>query len=153
MAIKDILKVNRKTFFAPFDWFGYRQVKETTLWIWATVRGLFFIPAEPARKETFEEAKVRLRLTEEDIKETEKDYYFYALLFLGCAIVAFIGGFILLVKFKTLSGFILALATTGIFLSQAFRNHFLYFQIHMRKLGCTYEEWKRFTLKSFGANK
>lgn len=141
MAIKDIFKVSRKTFFNPTDWIGYNELKTQNLTIWDTVRGLFY-PPKPRREESFENAVTRLHLKEEDIKEAEQDYFYFAVGFLILSILSVLISIAVGILYQTIAGFILGLAMGLLFLGQAFRNHFFYFQIKNRKLGCTLEDWK-----------
>ena len=142
MAIKDIFKLSRKTFFDPAGWLGYESVKDTTVTIWAILKGLFVSPT-PERKETFAEAMQRLGLTEADVEKAETRYLLVAFFFLILGSLAFAVSFYYLLHHGTVSGFLLALATAAILFSQAFRYHFWYFQTKYRKLGCTFEEWRR----------
>lgn len=145
MAVKDIFKISRKTFFNPSGWLGYNELKAYNKIIWANVKGLF-IPAKPDRTETFEEAMQRLDLTEGNIQQTAKQYLIYAIFFVIIAGIAFATGFFLLIAYGTFSGWMLATASTAILLTQAFRFHFWHFQIKHRKLGCTFDEWWRGTV-------
>lgn len=143
MAVKDIFKVNRKTFFNPRAWLNYDALKQQTRLVYDIGRDVLTPETAPARKETFEEALVRLNLTEDDIKETSENYLFYSVLFLGCSLVVFAASFVMLFYYNTISGWLIALAITALLLTQAFRFNFWHFQIKYRKLGCTFEEWKR----------
>lgn len=140
MALKDIFKISRRTFFNPAGWIGYESVRGTTVSIWDNIRSLFF-PAGPERTETFEESVQRQALTEDDLRITQSRYLLFAYLFLSLGLLAFIFSFYYLVHFKTFAGFLLAIATAALFLSQAIRYHFWFFQIKNRKLGCTFQEW------------
>ncbi len=142
MAYKDIVKVSRKTFFNPSGWFGYAMFMDQLKTSWQIVKGLFVV-ATPERKETFEEAMQRFQVTDENVNETAKNYLFYSLAFLALGSASFIYAFYLLILRGTLTGWLLAMAVVALFLSQAFRFNFWYFQIKHRKLGCTFEEWWR----------
>jgi intracellular multiplication protein IcmV len=140
MPIKDVFKVSRKTFFSPSAWLGVTQVKSSSRTIWDILRSLF-IPVTSQRKETFEMAMKRFNLTQASLASTSQSYFLYALIFLFLAVFSFLFSFYLLMFHKTLAGFLLGLACAALFLSQAFRYHFWYFQIKHRKLGCTFDEW------------
>ncbi len=144
MAVKDVVKVSRKTFFNPSGWLGYTALKTNSQFVWQTLRQLMTAPEStlPAETtETFEEALQRYNLTPEAVKEIEKDYLFYAGLFLFLGIFSILVGLYFLFFERTIVGFLLSLAVTMLFGSQAFRYHFWYFQIKQRKLGCTLNEW------------
>jgi intracellular multiplication protein IcmV len=142
MAIKDIFKVSRKTFFNPTAWLGLSTILGTFKNSWRIIRALFIVPTVK-HAETFEQAAVRLNLTEADIKESEQRFLLFALLFLVLGCGAFVYGFYLLFEHGTVSGLLLALAVAGLLLTQAFRFHFWFFQIKYRKLGCTFQEWRQ----------
>lgn len=144
MALKDIVKVNRKTFFNPSAWLGYDFLKAQTLYLYGFMKNVIVRPdITPEREESFDEAVKRLNLTEQSINETKQSYFVYAMGFLVLALMTFLFGFYLLFAQGTWAGWILSLAVTALLLSQAFRFHFWYFQIKYRKLGCTFEEWKQ----------
>src|SRR3990167_4307748 len=86
-----------------------------------------FIPKKSTYTETFEEAKERIHLTDEDLEKRishfRKIQYFF--LFLK----------------KSFQNTISCLAISGISFSQLFRYNFWIFQIKKRKLGCTFQEW------------
>lgn len=141
MAIRDILRVNRKTFFNPRGWLGYDYLKAQTLDIWGILRGLFVTPI-PERSETYSEALKRLHLSDEAVQETGQTYFTYSLIFFVLGSATFVFGWILLFYFGTIFGWFLSLPAAALFLAQAFRFNFWYFQIKHRKLGCTFAEWK-----------
>ncbi len=143
MAIKEALKVSRKTFFDPRGWFNYDALKEQTSTVWSISKGVLNPkPAQPEVKETFDGAMQRLHVKEEDLKDIGFTYLFFAGLFVvfGLSLLGF--GIYLLIS-KYYAGSILAIAFTAFLLSQAFKYHFWYFQVKNRKLGCTFEEWRR----------
>lgn len=142
MAVKDIFKVSRKTFFNPRAWLDYDGLKSQTTMLWGTLKRVFTL-AKPERQETYEEAMQRFGLSEAEAQERGQLYLAYAYFFLLFATSSIISGFYLLFHHKTISGWLLAIAVTALFLSQAFRYHFWYFQIKHRKLGCTLQEWRQ----------
>lgn len=147
MAVKDVFKVDRKTFFNPQAWIGYDFLKDQNLDMFGIVKRLFYT-AKPQREENFNQAMERLGLNENDLKEVQKDNYFYAWMFLLLAGSSLFLSFYMLVQHGSLSGLILGLAVMILFLAQAFRYHFWYFQIKHRKLGCTFEEWRHGKIQS-----
>jgi len=150
MAVKDVVKVSRKTFFNPRAWLGYDTLKESTQGFFTIMRGVFGRRTfEPGEKETFSEATARLNLTENDLKDLQLTYFSYALLFLLIAL-GVLGYSIWLIIHLYLSAFILSFALIALLLSQAFRFHFWYFQIKHRKLGCTLNEWLKGKLQEGG---
>jgi intracellular multiplication protein IcmV len=142
MAIKDIFKVSRKTFFNPSGWLGYNEVKGSIQTSWDLMKGMFIIP-EPTYKETFEEALIRQGVTDEEAQRRGNDFLTYAIVFLALSVTTFCFSFYILIIERTFAGCLLGMAVTALFAAQAFRFHFWYFQIKKRKLGCTFEEWKQ----------
>lgn len=140
--VTDALKVNRKTFFNPSGWVGYESIKAQTQGVWVSLKGIFF-PPKAGRQETFEQAQNRLHLSEADIQSKAAAFLNYSYAFILLAICTFIVSFFYLFTYHTFAGWLLGLAVATLFASQAFRFHFWYFQMKHRKLGCTFEEWKR----------
>lgn len=142
MAIWQIFKVNRKTFFNPKAWLDVDQFKESNRTIVDSVRGLFTTET-PERTETFEEAMVRLGLSEHDIDDARQNYQAFTWFFVALGVCVIIFGFYLLFFHHTISGFCLAMSAAALFFGQAYRYSFWHFQIKNKKLGCTFEEWRR----------
>jgi intracellular multiplication protein IcmV len=153
MALKDALKVTRKTFFNPKGWLGFDTLKESSQGFTGIMRGVFGQrpPAAEGEPETFNEAMTRLGLTEEDIHRLQFTYFSYALLFflMALGVIAYT---IWLLIHLYLYSFIIGVAIVGLLLAQTFRFHFLYFQIKHRKLGCTFEEWKSGKIQNKGVD-
>lgn len=141
MAIRDIFKISRKTFFDPRSWMGVDLIKQHHQTLWRSIRRLFN-PPKPHREETFDEAMKRLHLEPQDIKIMIKKYRFFAIFFLSLAFLCFLYAFYLLIKFYTVTGFLLALATTALFLGQSFRYDFWGYQLKHRRLGVSFSQWK-----------
>jgi intracellular multiplication protein IcmV len=146
MAIKDIFKVSRKTFFDPSAWLGYPRIKSSFQASWDLMKGLFIVP-KAKRKETFAQALTRFKLTPKETKKLATEYFSYAIFFVVLSAATVIYSFYLLIVPHTFSGCLLGIAVSVLLLSQAFRYHFWYFQIKHQKLGCTFDEWLE---KTFG---
>lgn len=142
MAIRDIFKLNRKTFLNPSGWLDIDTLRAQNRTLLDSLKALF-IPPTPDREETFEEACVRLNINEADVQEMIKNYRFYAFLYLFFAILAIAYTIYLLIYHRTWTGLLLGFATAALFLSQTFRFDFWAFQLKSRRLGVTFEEWKR----------
>ncbi len=140
MAVKDVFKVSRKTFFDPRAWLGYDRLKATTGVTWNIIKGIF-VSEKPINSESFVEATTRLGLTPNDVKQLTEKYKAFAYIFMAFAIVSFCAGIYFLIHHQTLSGCLLGLAVTAFFLAQWFRYSFWHFQLANHKLGCTFNEW------------
>jgi intracellular multiplication protein IcmV len=141
MALKDIFKVSGKTFFNPTGWVGYSEVKTHTNVIWSIVRGLFVPSITTVHAETFDEALKRMDLTEEEVAQRSETYLNYALFFITLCVLLVIYAFYLAIVHRTVAGFALGIVSAGLFAAQAFKYHFWYSQIKLRKLGLTYQQW------------
>lgn len=140
MAIKDIFKISRKTFFDPGAWLGLNQLISYTHVITSTLKTTF-TPDKATHTETFEQALGRLKVTAEDLHHISTRYRGYALFFAALSFISFVIGFYYLFAYHTVSGWFLAMAVAMLFGANAFRYDFWYFQITHRKLGCTVAEW------------
>lgn len=143
--IRKALKITRKTFFDPKGWLDWNFLKTETTSLYGAARTTFEIPKE-GQAETFDEAMIRLGLTDADVQRIYSRYRKFAFFFLFLSVILFMYGFFLLFSLGPFSGWILALAVCALFLSQAFRFDFWAFQIRNHKLGATIDEWKRFYL-------
>jgi intracellular multiplication protein IcmV len=144
MAVKDVFKVSRKTFFNPSAWLGSKEIMAYNRIIIGSIKGLFS-PAKPQRVETFEAAMQRLKLTEADIQQTARQYFLFVMLFVILSMTAFIVSFYYLFHHGTFAGWLLAMSVAILFASQAFRYDFWRFQMTQRRLGCTFKEWRQAT--------
>lgn len=140
MAIRDLFKLSRKTFINPGGWLDFQGLKEQNATIFSVLKSLF-VTAPPAREETYEQARERLGLTEEDTQASASLYRTYALFFGLIGLVVFLYSFYLLFT-KVLMGFLLGLCVAGLFFAFAFKYDFWSFQIRQRKLGATFKDWK-----------
>lgn len=151
MAIRDVFKVSWKTFFNPAGWLDYDGLKNQNRTMYSILKSMFSKEV-PARQETFEQAKERLGLTDDDVKHIETNYRIYAIIFLVIGIIIFAYAFFLLFRYFTLTGWLLGLAASAYSLSLAFKFDFWSFQIRQRKLGATFSEWKRSVLGDKGTS-
>ncbi len=126
-------------------WMGVSDIKKTTSNIAALAKAIF-VPERAQRKESFKQAVNRLHLTEANIKSREKQTLTLAIIFavLGLLLLFYAG---YLAQEAHFFGALFGLIVACIAFAQAFYNHFWYFQIKHRKLGCSVREWWRFLLK------
>lgn len=145
MAIRDIFKISRKTFFDPAGWLDYESLKYQNQTIWVVLKNLFTRP-RPQREETFNAAMKRLKLSEEDVQYGAKNYRLFAIGFFLIGLLVFFYSFYLLFRHVTFFGWILGLAVSALFLAQAFKYDFWSLQMRRRKLGLTFADWKKSVL-------
>ncbi len=98
------------------------------------------VPAKAQRKESFQEALIRLGLTEQDLIQRKKEFFRLVVVYtiIGLTIVMY--GIYMAVNQHFAAGLISICLSLFAF-GQAFRFHFWLFQIQHRKLGCTVSEW------------
>ncbi|MDF2868096.1 MAG: icmV [Gammaproteobacteria bacterium] len=138
MIIRGIKKVVKP--FVDFPkWMGLKDVKVNASMLFSNVKAIFTYN-KTNRTETFENAVVRLGLTEKDLVERSQQYKYTAMVYLGLALVTLAYAVFLLIGQHYLGG-LPAACIAMLFLVFAFRNHFWFFQIRRRKLGCTVKEW------------
>lgn len=122
------------------EWFG----TDTIVSNFHNIRDNFkstFTQQQAELSETFEEALVRLNLTEEDINHRRIEFRRLFIIFSIIAVVIFIYSIIIAVLRNNIGGFFMGFAITLYALSHAFKYHFWLYQINKRKLGCTVREW------------
>lgn len=122
-------------------WIDFDRLKSFTLYLGNGFKKMF-IPQQGGGGETFEEAMLRLNISEKDLQERKSALYRLSLLM--CAAAIFIFGYAIYhVMYGSYKAVVISLVVMLIALVLAFRYHFWYFQIKERKLGCTMQEWYR----------
>jgi intracellular multiplication protein IcmV len=101
---------------------------------------------EPGAPETFQEAVKRLKLTEEDIVERQRNFVYQCLIYFGVGLGIIAYGIILAFE-GSVMGVIMSILVSFVAFANAFRAHFWYFQTKHRKLGCTLQEWLNSSVK------
>ena len=120
-------------------WMGVKQIKAAGANIKDTAKSLLDQP-KSTRTETFEQAVARLGLDEQTLKQRQQTFLRMAMFYAAIALGLFGYAIYLLVGANFLAG-IMSLVLSLLALTLAFRQHFWYFQIKQRKLGCTVKEW------------
>lgn len=141
MSFFGFMKGTWKTF-GPSGYLSgeYQDVKNQSKTIWGTLKGLFIKP-RPENQESFEQAMQRLKLSIEDADNIANRYRRYALIFLLFGVILFTYAFYLLFEYFSVTGWLLALAATTLCLAYAFNYDFWSYQIRIRKLGVSFNEW------------
>lgn len=130
-------------------WMNLNQLSNTAKTIVGTIKDLKTERQAPIRKETFEEARKRLNLSEEDLQERMKFCFRLSIIYLLVGLLFFAYTIYLIMHLSI--GFILALLITALMFAFSFQQHFWYFQIKTRQLGATVKEWRNFLFR--GAKK
>ncbi len=126
------------------SWMGWRQISVTGAGIKETAKELLKTP-QAKHQETFEQAVQRLHLTEADLQQRMRTFKQLILFYALIAIALFIYTIYLLIG-SHLAAALLSFILTVLALALAFRQHFWYYQMQHRKLGCTIKEWFKGTL-------
>lgn len=134
-----------KTFLDVPAWLGFSQLKQGTFSLASNLQQLF-IPRTSGRSETFEEARTRLKLTEQEIQQRARFFRYQIFIFMGVGIACLFYVIFLFIYQYLLAG-VVAFFVCGLFFVKAFAAHFWYMQIKRRKLGCTLKEWVDYLCK------
>lgn len=120
-------------------WMSYDYVKGTTQRTMDVVRDTF-TPEYAEFQETFEEALVRMNLTEQDLADRVREFTFMCRfnLLLTLLVLSYT---VYMALFGSFIASLIALCLSFWCAVQAFRYHFWVFQIRQRRLGCTFKEW------------
>lgn len=151
MAVRDVFKVSRKTFFNPRAWLNYDDFKNQNRLLWGMVKDVTTVPeAAPRTDETFEEAMARHGMSEADVNVSSQNYRRFALFFAFLGSLAFIYAFFILFGYHTISGWVLAMCVSALLFTQAFKYDFWSLQMRRRKLDLTFDDWKNAILGKKG---
>lgn len=121
------------------SWADWDRMKAFTLYLYEGFKRMF-IPQKVEGGESFEAAKKRLNLSDNDLLARQKGLLRLSIAMVVIAFLLFSYTIYLLV----IGGYaasIISLVVMLIALVLAFRYHFWYFQIKEHKLGCTIQEW------------
>lgn len=125
------------------SWMGLRQLSSSGKGIANTAKGIYQPDAganKVVRKETFAQAVKRLNLSEQDLQQRLKTFWNMTLVYIFVALGLFGYGACLCFDGHFAAAF-LSFILTALALSLALRQHFWYFQIKQRRLGCSMKEW------------
>ncbi|WP_347251534.1 type IVB secretion system protein IcmV [Legionella sp.] len=123
-------------------WIDFDRIKSFTVYLADGFRKMFVPQKLTGPGESFEEAMLRLNISEKELQD--KKTALYRLSLLMCAASLFIFAYAIYhLVYGGYKAVIISLVVMLIALVLAFRYHFWYFQIKERKLGCTMQEWYR----------
>jgi intracellular multiplication protein IcmV len=97
-------------------------------------------PKKATRQETFEQALLRLRISEQDLAVRAQQLFWLFLLFSALALAIF-GYTCYLFSQSAYRGGCAGFVVMAIAATLAFKHHFWLFQIKQRRLGCSWREW------------
>lgn len=126
-------------FFDVPRWINAKQYVETNKTLYSRVKNVFSI-AKAQREETFEAAMLRLKITEQDLKERVLANQRGMMILLSFIAVLCLYGFYLIFH-GAIAGTFVVLAVITFSAVRAFQYSFWNFQIKNRKLGCSFKDW------------
>lgn len=121
-------------------WIGLENLKDTFN-LTARQAKEITTPEQTDTEETFEEAKARLNLTDEDLAGQVQAFSRNVIILLMAAAAIFLYSIYIAVIGGNLLGFLIGTVVSIYATVLAFRYHFWIFQIKHKKLGCTLNEW------------
>lgn len=133
-----------KSIFNVRLWTDADRVKSYWQYIVSTVKK-FFVPQQKAQTESFEDAKIRMNLSDADLNVRKRALFQLCMLMCGISFLLFLYAIYQCV-YGGIPGFLLTCSIMCVALVMAFRYHFWYFQIKEKKLGCSIREWFKFGL-------
>ena len=128
-----------KNIFRVRSWIDFDRVKQGMRYIKQTC-ATYFIPQEKTTKESFNEAKIRLHLTDQQLLLQQKSLLRLVVLLLIVAFFLFVY-FIYNLIYNNFTAVLINATVMMLALVLAFRYHFWYFQIKQQILGCTFKKW------------
>jgi len=120
-------------------WMGWSEVKSNAYLIKSLARNL--TKTEPAsHKETYKQAVARMKLTP-DMLAQRKQVLFRLSCFYGLLSLLLFAYTVYLLFVGTWNAVLMSGVLVFVMISLAFREHFWYFQMCEKRLGCTFKEW------------
>lgn len=120
-------------------WMSWDYLSDTTSKIKSSVLDLA-TPQKAKFSESFEEAMIRLELTEKDLINRKKEFtrLFYLFTLIGLFIIGYA---VYMAYLGHFGACLISFGLAGFSFTQAFKWHFWLFQLRNRKLGCSVKEW------------
>lgn len=142
MAKKEGSQTRRllRTIFNPKVWMDFDQVKSSTNYLTDGTKKLFTMKKRVTSTESFEDTMKRLGVDEVAIEKQKKSLFRLSVLMVVMSIGVFTYSMSLIFSGSYHSG----AASSVIFLvilALAFRYHFWYYQLKVKRLGCSFKEW------------
>ncbi|MBA2654537.1 MAG: hypothetical protein H0U71_05675 [Gammaproteobacteria bacterium] len=125
-------------------WMGFGQLWANYEAIVKTIKDMR-IHRPPVRTETFEEAKARLHLTDEDIQQRKRNCLILSIIYFTATLIFFIYSLYMIIHGHL--GMILGLLITALMAAFTYREHFWYFQLKTRTLGNSFKDWLHFLFR------
>lgn len=146
MGLKRVIKKGLLSGWSPLKWVGYDHIVDNAKIIKNIANGVITTPQKETSPRTFEECMQHYGVTEEGLLHRMRSCLRMTI---ACLLLSFgmaVYSSYLFVVGLTLSG-VVCLILTGLLWAYAFREHFNYFQMKQRRLGCTFKEWFLYAFK------
>lgn len=123
------------------QWLDWSRVKSFTLYL---VNGFsrLFVSQKKAKSESFEAAKTKLHLSDENIMAKQRALFRLSIIMLVSAfLILLYAGY--QIYYGSIKAFLVSIVVVLIALVLSFRYHFWYYQMKHHRLGCSFNEWFR----------
>jgi intracellular multiplication protein IcmV len=142
MGVKRVIKRGFFSGLNPLQWIGYEQIANNGRTIKNMVDNIIQPNAnqEFTAAKSFEECMQHYQLTEEGLKKRMKNSLRVAQVCLTTSILMIAYWIYLFIHGLPLAA-VVCIVLTLLLWAYAFREHFNYFQMKQRRLGCTFKEW------------
>ena len=142
MGFRRIMKKGLSSGLNPFRWVGMEQIKGNGRTISDISKKLFKTNnhSQATPPKTFADAMRRYGLTEAALQKRMKSSLRLAYFCVALSVVMIAYTIYLFASHLVLSGFVTTMLALLLW-AYAFREHFNYFQMKERRLGCTFQEW------------
>lgn len=138
-AKRGFFRTMTSTFFDLPRWINAKQYVETNKTLYSRVKESFQI-SKAQRTETFEAAMIRLKLSEQDLKERVAANQRGLIILLSVIVLLCLYGFYLIFS-GSVAGTLMVIAVIIFSAVRAFQYSFWNFQIKNKKLGCSFASW------------
>jgi intracellular multiplication protein IcmV len=128
-------------------WLDTKGLKKNNETLYGFAKDIAKPELRPVSQESFDEAMVRLQLTEQDVATRRAFFLRMAIFYAVFAVAVFSYGIYLFFSLGDVFPLIMALAVTAAALALWFKHHFWYIQMKQRRLGLTFDDWLKCTFK------
>ncbi|MCH9744884.1 MAG: type IVB secretion system protein IcmV [Gammaproteobacteria bacterium] len=146
MGLGKSLKKGISSGFKVKRWIDSDNLKSNGLLIVRLWKSIFRVKKEKPIRETFEQARARMNLTDEDLAKRVRLGFCTVWFCLGLAFALCIYMFYLFSHTQIMAGLVCLMLMLTM-LAYAYREHFNIFQIKQRRLGCTFKQWVQYISK------
>lgn len=126
--------------FKVSQWLDYETIKGGAAYFIFLAKSIYTPKPGTGFDETYEMAKERLHLTDAEIELQAKNYLLTAYIYLVASLALLSYTAYLVYHHHRLSSFLTG-SITLYSLTFCIRNHFWYYQLQQKKLGCSFSEW------------